>query len=137
MKTVTTSLSFDGNCRQAMSFYRECLATELEVNPYPDATGQPSSDPGAKIMHAQLVRGGAPILMASDAPQAGSLKPGNNFSIAIDCDSVDEADRLFAALSRRREVRMPLMDAPWGARFGMLTDQFGIQWMINCFLAGR
>lgn len=100
MKTVTTSLSFDGNCRRAMSFYRECLATELEVNPYPDATGQPSSDPGAKIMHAQLVRGGAPILMASDTPQAGSLRAGNNFSVAIDCDSVEEAARLFAALSR-------------------------------------
>ena len=57
MKTVTASLSFDGNCRQAMSFYRECLATELELNPYPDASGQPSADPGAKIMHAQLVRG--------------------------------------------------------------------------------
>jgi len=137
VKTVSASLSFDGNCRQAMSFYRECLATELEVNPYPDANGQPSSDPGAKIMHAQLMRKGAPILMASDAPQAGSLRPGNNFSIAIDCDSVEEADRLFGALSRGGEIRMQLMDAPWGARFGMLTDQFGIQWMINCFLAGR
>jgi PhnB protein len=50
---------------------------------------------------------------------------------------VDEADRLFGALSRGGEVRMPLMDAPWGARFGMLTDQFGIQWMINCFLPAR
>ena len=137
MKTVTTSLSFDGNCRQAMSFYQECLATELEVHPYPDASGQPSSDPSAKIMHAQLMRAGAPILMASDTPQAGSLRTGNNSSIAIDCDSAEEADRLFGALSRGGEIRMPLMDAPWGARFGMLTDQFGIQWMINCFLAGR
>jgi len=137
MKTVTAALSFDGNCRQAMSFYRECLGTELEVNPYPDASGKPSSDPGAKIMHAQLVREGAPILMASDTPQTGSLRPGNNFSIAIDCHSVDEADRLFGALSWGGEIRMPLMDAPWGARFGMLTDQYGIQWMINCFLAGN
>jgi len=137
MKTVTASLSFGGNCRQAMSFYRDCLATELELNPYPDASGKPSPDPGAKIMHAQLVRSGAAILMASDTPQPESLRAGNNFSIAIDCGSAEEADRLFAALSGGGEVRMPLMDAPWGARFGMLTDQFGIQWMINCFLAAR
>ena len=137
MKTVTAYLSFDGTCRQAMSFYRECLATELEVNNYPDDSGQPSSDPGAKIMHAQLVRKGAPILMASDTPQSGSVQAGNNFSVSIDCDSVEEADRVFAALSQGGEIRMPLTDAPWGARFGMLTDQFGIQWMINCYVAAR
>jgi|SRR5262249_14785740 len=137
MKTVTTYLSFDGNCREAMTFYRECVATELQLNPYPDASGQPSSDPSSKIMHAQLVRAGAPILMASDAPQAGSLSFGNNFSISIDCDSLDEIERLFAALSRNGEVRMPLTDAPWGARFGMLTDRFGVQWILNCSLPAR
>ena len=135
MKTVTAYLSFDGNCRQVMAFYRDCLGAELVVNPYPDASGQPLFYLEARIMHSQLVRGGAPLLMASDTPQAGSLQPGNNFSVAIDCDSVEEADRLFAALSRGGEIRMPLMDAPWGARFGMLTDQFGIQWLINCYVA--
>lgn len=88
-------------------------------------------------MHAQLVRGGAPILMASDTPQAGSLQVSNNFSVALDCDSVEEADHLFAALSRGGEIRMPLVDAPWGARFGMLTDQFRVQWMLNCYVAAR
>ena len=132
MKSVTAYLSFDGNCRDAVSFYRKCLATEVEMNPYPDASGQPSSDPKAKIMHAQLGKPGAPILMASDTPHDGSLKAGNNFSVALDCDSIAEADQAFAALSEGGEIRMPLVDAPWGARFGMLTDQFGIQWMINC-----
>lgn len=134
MKTMTPYLSFDGTCRQAMSFYQECLSIELQLNPYPDAHGQPSADPQARVMHSQLVRGGAPVLMASDTPQPGSLRPGNNFSVSIDCDSVEEAELLFSALSRGGDIRMPLMDAPWGARFGMLTDQFGIQWMLNCFL---
>jgi PhnB protein len=134
MKTVTAYLSFDGNCRQAVSFYQQCLGAELALNPYPDATGQPSSDSMAKIMHAQLMRAGVPILMASDTPQSGLLKAGNNFSVSIDCDSVGETESLFAALSQGGNVRMPLTDAPWGARFGMLTDQFGIQWMLNCFL---
>jgi PhnB protein len=134
MKTVTTYLSFDGNCREAVSFYQQCLGGELQLSPYPDASGQPSSDPAAKVMHSQLIRGGAPFLMASDSHQSGSLRSGNNFSVAIDCESVDEADRVFAALSRGGNATMPLTDAPWGARFGMLTDQFGIQWMINCYM---
>ena len=137
MKSVNAYLSFDGNCREAISFYRECLATEAEVNPYPDASGQSSADPDARVMHAKLGRPVAPILMASDTPQAGSLTVGNNFSVAIDCDSVEEADRLFAALSRGGEIRMPLVDAPWGARFGMLTDRFGVQWMVNCYQPAR
>jgi len=135
MKSVNTYLSFDGDCRRAMSFYQQCLGAELELNPYPDTNGRPSSDPTARVMHSQLVRRGTPFLMASDTPQAGSIRSGNNFSVAIDCDSVDEADRLFTALGRNGEVRMPLTDAPWGARFGMLTDQFGIQWMFNCYLS--
>lgn len=133
MKSVTTSLSFDANCRQAMAFYERCLGGELLVSTYPDAAGQLSPDPNAKVMHAQLMLEGAPILMASDTPQPGSLSRGNNYSIAIDCDSTEEIERIFAALSEQGEVRMPLMDAPWGARFGMLTDRFGIQWMLNCF----
>jgi uncharacterized glyoxalase superfamily protein PhnB len=59
----------------------------------------------------------------------------NSFQVAIDCESVAEIDRLFAALGQGGTVRMPLGDVPWGARFGMLTDQFGIQWLLNCYLA--
>lgn len=97
MKSVTTYLGFAGNCREAMSFYRDCLGAELELNPYPDSA--------AKIMHARLAVAGAPILMASDTHEPGSLQAGNNFSVAIDCD-----------LSHAGEVRMPLTDAPCGAR---------------------
>lgn len=89
MKSVTTYLS-DGNCRQAMSFYQQCLGSELQLYAYPDAQGQPSSDPAARIKHSQLSHGGGTIL-------------GN---------------------------------MPWGARFGMLTDKFGIQWILNCNLPG-
>jgi PhnB protein len=135
MKSVTSYLSFDGNCRQAITFYRECLGGELTINAYPDASGQPSADPGAKVMHAQLALQGAPLLMASDSPQPGTLQQGNNFSVSIDCDSRSEVERLFASLAGQGEVRMPLMDAPWGAVFGMLTDQFGVQWLLNCFVA--
>ena len=80
-------------------------------------------------MHARLSRG-APILMASDTPPGESLQ-GNNFSVSIDCESLDEMERYFKALSQGGQVRLPLGDMFWGARFGMLTDQSGIQWMFN------
>jgi len=134
MKTVNAYLSFDGRCREVLAFYHQCLeGSELQLNPYPDANGQPSHDSGARIMHGQLVRpDGTPFLMASDTHQPGTLQAGNNFSISIDCSTVPEAETLFSRLSEGGVVRMPLIDAPWGARFGMLTDRFGIQWMINC-----
>jgi PhnB protein len=134
MKSITAYISLDGNCRQAMTHYQQCLGGELTINSYPDSSGQPSTDPSAKVMHSQLALQGVPVLMASDTPQPGALHPGNNVSVSIDCHSREEIERLFSGLSQNGEVRMPLMDAPWGAVFGMLTDQFGIQWMLNCFL---
>ena len=68
---------------------------------YPDAKGRPSNDPGAKIIHGQLLRNGQPILMASDTPPGSSLRPGNNFSVSVDCDSIEEIERLFTTLKER------------------------------------
>jgi PhnB protein len=132
MKSVTTYLNFNGNCRQAMTFYQQCLGVDLQLSPFPDPQGKPSTDPKAGILHARLLRG-APILMASDTPAGESLKADNNlsFSVSIDCESPDEIERYFRALSQGGQVRLPLGDMFWGARFGMLTDQFGVQWMLN------
>jgi PhnB protein len=131
MKSVTTYLTFDRNCRQAMTFYQQCLGGDLQMTTFPGAKGQPSTDPNAGIMHARISKGGQPLLMASEAPE-DRPQPGTNFSVSIDCDSLAEIDRLFAAFSQNGKVRLPVSDVPWGARFGMLTDQFGIQWMFNC-----
>lgn len=81
-------------------------------------------------MHAALAKGPAMILMASDTAP-GELHSGNNFWLNIQCDSLDEIERLFGALGEGGTVKMPLHDAFWGARFGMLTDRFGINWMFN------
>ena len=134
MKNVTAYLNFDGNCRQAMQFYQQCLRTEIQMSSYPDAKGQPSNDPGAKVMHGQLLRNGQPVLMASDMPPGSSLRAGNNFSVSVDCDSIEEIERLFTAVGKNGQVRIPLGNMPWGARLGMLTDQFGIQWLFSCKL---
>ena len=135
MKNVTTYIHFDGSCREAMSFYQKCLGGDLQLVPYPGANGQPSTDPAAKIMHSYLSRDGAPLLMASDTSPEGPVKAGNNFSVAVECDNLDEIQRLFAEIGAHGSVRLPLSDTPWGARFGMLTDQFCVQWLFNCPLA--
>jgi PhnB protein len=69
--------------------------------------------------------------MASDSMPGTPLQQGNNFSVSISCESLQEIERMFAALSEKGKVTMPLQDVFWGARFGMLTDQFGINWMLN------
>jgi PhnB protein len=132
MKSVTTYIHFDGNCREAMQFYQKCLGAEIQMTQHPDSSGKPSSDPAAKIMHGQLLRNGQPILMASDGTPGGAHKAGNNFSVSVDCESIAEIDRLFAAIGENGNVILPLGNVPWGARFGMLTDRFGVQWLFNC-----
>jgi PhnB protein len=134
MKSVTTYLHFNGNCREAMQFYQKCLGTEIQITPIMDAQGKPSTDAGARVMHSQLLRNGQPILQASDDQSGSSPKLGDNFQVAVDCESVEEIDRTSAALSQGGKVRFPLGNAPWGARFGMLTDNYGIQWLLNCYL---
>ena len=138
MKAVTTYLHFDGTCRQAMTFYQQCFGAELQLNPYPDANGQPSAEPDARIMHSQLLLDGPAFLMASDGPlNASEMIQGTNFSVAVECSSMDEIERLFAAIGRNGKVWVSLTDVPWGARFGMLTDQFGTKWMFNYTLPPR
>ena len=74
---------------------------------------------------------GSALLMASDTMPGMPFQQGNNFSVNINCESLEEIERFFTALSENGKVTMPLHDAFWGARFGMLTDQFGVNWMFN------
>ena len=88
---------------------------------------------GNKIMHVSLPISKETILMGSDTSEAfgNATVPGNNFSISINTDSREEADKLFAGLSAGGQVTMPMNTTFWGAYFGMFTDKFGIQWMVN------
>lgn len=129
MKTIDAYLFFDGNCRQAMEFYADCLGAELHAMKYSDAPNSPQGD-GDKIMHAAITKG-TTNLMASDWAAPSPFKPGNNFSLCLNCDSLEEIENLFNAIGKNGQVTMPLADTFWGARFGMLTDQFGVNWMFN------
>ena len=134
MKEIAAYLNFNGNCREAMTFYAKCLGTELQLIPFSDMPGDHPPGTKDRIMHARLSKGPASVLMASDTMAGMPVQQGNNLSIAIQCESLAEIDVFFDALGENGTVTMPLADAPWGARFGMLTDQFGVHWMFNCEL---
>jgi PhnB protein len=135
MKGPVTYLNFDGNCRDAMKFYERCFGGELSLMTFGDMQGPcaPPSEMKDRIMHARLTKGSEVFLMSSDTMpgQGAPYQQGNNFWIMLPCESVEEVDRLFSALGQKGQVTMPLQTTFWAARFGMLTDQFGIHWMLN------
>jgi PhnB protein len=131
MSKIVAYLNFPGTCREAMTFYQQCLGGELNMMGFEHAPNADQLPEAARhgIMHANLVNG--PLtLMASDSPLA-PVTNGDSVSLSIDCDSAAEADQLFAALSVGATIKMPLADQFWGAKFGMLVDKFGINWLVN------
>ena len=134
MKSATTYLNFDGNTKEAMTFYAKCLGGELNIQSFGDM-GQADPHPGSadRTIHAHLSAGPV-VIMASDSPAEMRVTQGDNFWIMLECDSPEEQDKLFAALGEGGKALMPLQNQFWGARFGMLRDKFGIGWMLNCEL---
>jgi PhnB protein len=134
MKQILPHLHFNGNCRAAMEFYKQSTGAELFILPYSDAPGEPAwVTPESRdlIMHSALKRGETLFLMAADNMPGSPFNEGNNISVVIECDSLEEIDAFFAALSTGGEVTMPLQNTFWNARFGMLKDKFGVHWMLN------
>ncbi len=135
MTALNPYLHFDGSCEEAFEFYKSVFGGEFQTvmrfKEAPPEVGFPESE-GEKIMHISLPIGPETVLMGSDVPAAmGSTTTGNNVSISIDTDSHDEATHLFNGLSAGGQVTMPFDKAFWGGYFGMVTDKFGIQWMVS------
>lgn len=126
-------LMFDGQCEAAFTFYAECLGGTLEMMRYaqsPDVSGVPAEF-HQRIMHACLTLDDQ-LLMASDTTGQCSYEGIKGCSISLQLDNVPEAERLYAALSAQGSVQMELQQTFWATRFAMLTDRFGVSWMINC-----
>ena len=130
---VNPYLSFNGQCETAFKFYVQCFGGgDLSFHKY---GGSPMADQVPpewqdRVMHAQLVFGNT-ALMGSDAPPQ-FFTPPQGFAVAIAVDKTDDAERIFNALAKGGDVKMPIQQTFWTARFGMLIDQFGIPWMVNC-----
>jgi PhnB protein len=127
-------LAFNGQCEMAFKFYERCLGGKIvAMIPYggtPSAQYVPADHRG-KIMHARLVVG-TQVLMGGDAHPGHPYEGVKGCSVAVQVDTPDEAERLFNALAENGTIVMPLEQTFWAVRFGMLTDQFGVPWMINC-----
>lgn len=123
-------LTFNGNCREAMTFYKESLDAGLEIMDFGSAPMEVPEEAKNNVLHAILTRDGI-TLMASDCRPGQPVKAGDNVSLSVNCTSRAQADTFFNRLGAGGTVTMPLEDTFWGAYFGMLTDQFGIHWMFN------
>jgi PhnB protein len=123
-------ISFRDNAREAMDFYQSVFGGELTRSTFGEMHA--SEDPAEqdKIMHSMLVTDGL-ALMASDTPNGMDFTPGTNISISLSGEDDAELRGYWDRLSEGADIRMPLEKAPWGDSFGMLTDRFGIAWMVN------
>lgn len=132
MTQINVYLIFDGNCEEAMTFYKECLGGELAINRVEGSPMEAQCPPEMKnkIMHANLVNGGI-VLMASDALMPGKYIKGTDSSVSLNCSSEEEINTFFTKLSAGGQITLPLQEQFWGALFGMFTDKFGVDWMLN------
>ncbi|MEP7164546.1 MAG: VOC family protein [Ferruginibacter sp.] len=132
MTQINSYLTFNGNCRQAMSFYKECLGGELNLqtigeSPLAEKMPQQMKD---CILHATLTKESL-VLMASDMVGEKGLLKGNSVSLMLNCSSEEEIKNCYASLSLGGLATHPLEDTFWGALFGDLTDKFGNHWLLH------
>lgn len=133
--TVNPYLTFLDSTEAAFTFYKSVFGGEFAMfSRFGDAPSEhpmPESEKN-KIMHVALPLGNGTVLMGSDTSEGmGIVTMGTNFSIAISTDSEAEATKIYNALSAGGKAIMPMNKTFWGSWFGMLTDKFGIQWMVS------
>jgi PhnB protein len=137
--SINTYLTFPGNCEDAFNFYKAVFGGDFSYigrfKDMPPAEGQPPMSPeeGDKIMHVSLPISSETALMGSDSSDAygHATTIGNNFSISINAKDQSEADRLYNGLAQDGISAMPMNKTFWGSYFGMLTDKYGINWMVS------
>ncbi len=133
---VTPYLFFNGNCQEALSFYHGIFGGKLHLMTYGEQIG-----PGCplatkdKIMHGAVTVGDF-LLMASDAFDAAPTK-GTTVRLSLNCQSLEDIERIYTKLVEGGVVCHALQDMPWGDRFGTLEDKFGMEWMLNCSLKAK
>lgn len=124
-------ISFKDNAREAMEFYKSIFGGELTMTTFKEG-GMPSDLANDnKIMHAELKASDSLNFMASDTPDIISYNPGASVSMSLSGENEEELRGYWDKLGADGTVTMPLEKAPWGDTFGMLTDKFGIHWLVD------
>jgi PhnB protein len=132
MTYLNPYLNFNGQCRNALTFYQECLEGQLELQKVaesPMATKMPS-EKGPLILHGALSKNGHTLLMGSDMI-GSALQTGNSIMLCLNCSSDQEINTIFDRLSAGGHVKTPLHQSFWGATYGELKDKFGMDWILN------
>ncbi len=129
-------VNFRGQARAAVAFYQAALGGTVQLDTFA-GFGMPVEDAAEKdwVMHAQLDTPAGFTLMVSDTPSSMPLSPGGNVSISLSGDADAELSGYWNKLSDGATILAPLELAPWGDKFGMLTDRFGITWLVNIAVA--
>lgn len=123
-------VNFAGQTREAMEFYQSVFGGELNMTTFGEF-GMTDPNMANGIMHANLISPSGFTLMAADAPPNMEHKPGNNITISLSGDDGADLRGYWEKLAEGGQVMMPLEKQSWGDEFGMLTDRFGIPWMVN------
>ncbi len=133
MKSTDIYLFFNGNCEEAFDFYQTVFNSKATYSRFGDSPdGGPSVIDRHLIMNASMPIGENNILMGCDNPSVSpSISKGNNFYVVANTSTKEEATEIFVKLSTDGSVNLKLEDTFWGAYFGMLTDKFGISWMVS------
>jgi len=132
MAQINAYLNFDGNCREAMTFYKKCLGGELTVQTIEGSPIEFQCPVSMKqqVLHASLLKDNL-VLMASDMAEPEGFIKGNTIALSLNCNSEREIRTFFSRLSAGGRITHPLEKQFWGATFGVLTDKFGIKWILN------
>jgi len=132
MKRINSYLTFSGNCRDAMSFYKQCLGGELvlqTVGESPLVDEMPKQMKNC-ILHSTLTNEALVLLGSDMVPQSGLVR-GNSVALSLDCGDEDEIRDCYRRLSSGGTADYPLEKTFWGALFGGLTDKFGNHWLLS------
>lgn len=123
---------FDGNCREAMEFYGQLFGAKPEIMTIGEspAKEQFPKELYDQVLHSHLQNGDF-MLMASDMCGMGELTPGNSVDINLNCSSEEEINHLYKKLSEEGKILQELQEQFWGALFAMVTDRFGVRWMLS------
>lgn len=124
-------ISFKNNAREAMEFYQTIFGGKLELHTFAEYHAAPTPSEDDKIMHAMLQADNGITFMAADTPSSMDYDAGTNISLSLSGDNDAELTGYFQKLADGGQTRMPLEQAQWGDKFGMCTDKFGVQWMVN------
>lgn len=131
MLGVNPYIAFKGNCKEAIEFYKSALDAEVLFTQTMGESPMADMGPAENIMHCTIKVGESTIMMCDD-PRPDMDAGGGNISLAIGLNDPERAQQLFRNLAKDGSVVMPLEKTFWAEAFGMVTDKFGIKWMINC-----